>query len=896
SILEILNISYGSLPQYSADTPLQQSDAQFDYVFSNFEPNIVLVTSSATYTASYTSILRSYTIEFLNYDNTVLQSSLFDYGVIPSYEGVNPTKESTVSNCFIFDSFEPLIEEVTEDKTYTASFLTFDRSYLIVFQNYDGEVLQSSLVAYGEAAEYLGSAPTKESTLEYSYVFASWSPSLTNVTEDTVYTAVFSEVLIMFNVVFKDYNGDILKTQYVPYNEAASAPTPPNNKYNYYFTSWSTSFSNIISDVEVYAIYDYVFSYNIVSFCVEIYDYHDNLASSLYVPFEIEDLPVTKILGTTFENSPSVTSLFIPSGVTFIEKGSFNGLSNLASISLPFVGQSVTPNVYSFFGYIFGDSTYDTIDTLVPASIRNVVITSGDTLSSNAFYNCTNIQTILLSPDTLSIGNNAFYNCSSLLSIMLPNNLESLGAYAFAQCSSLVNLYIPLTLTTIGYAALEGCDSLELLTIPFVGDALVNPTATNIGYIFGTVNYLNNLTKLPLSLKTINISVVTTIYEYSFYGCENLTNVNFLSEITVINRYAFYNCSSLESLVFPSSLINIKEYAFYNNTSLVSVTFFDVLESIGSHAFFNNTSIKELTFTGVLDIIGDYAFSNNTSLEKIVFASTTLQVLGEGAFSNCSNVVELNIVSPLRIISDYAFYDLNKVTVLNLPASLTHIGSYAFHNFNLVTNLVIPSSVVFIGIAAFSQWNSLEEITLPFIGLEKDYNELSDFGNIFSELYPNNLAVPVSLRTINITSSSPIFGFALADLFYVETININESVTYIGVGAFMFSLFSSIVLPPNITNISAGMFAFNTNLSNVDVPYGVNLIDSGAFEGCVSLEYLIIPSTVLDIYANSFTNVENLNIFTSFASRPDGWLFNNDFNIYYEGEWFLNNGVPVIYT
>ena len=41
---------------------------------------------------------------------------------------------------------------------------------------------------------------------------------------------------------------------------------------------------------------------------------------------------------------------------------------------------------------------------------------------------------------------------------------------------------------------------------------------------------------------------VTTIGEYAFCGCENLTSVNIPDSVTSIEREAFYDCESLTSI------------------------------------------------------------------------------------------------------------------------------------------------------------------------------------------------------------------------------------------------------------------------------------------------------------------------------------------------------------
>jgi hypothetical protein len=53
-ILEVdENVSQGSMPSFDGKTPTMESDGQFDYVFSGWEPNLVEVTEDKVYYATF---------------------------------------------------------------------------------------------------------------------------------------------------------------------------------------------------------------------------------------------------------------------------------------------------------------------------------------------------------------------------------------------------------------------------------------------------------------------------------------------------------------------------------------------------------------------------------------------------------------------------------------------------------------------------------------------------------------------------------------------------------------------------------------------------------------------------------------------------------------------------
>lgn len=161
---------------------------------------------------------------------------------------------------------------------------------------------------------------------------------------------------------------------------------------------------------------------------------------------------VKEIKNYLFRSANKITRLVIPNSVTKIEAFSFVDLTQLVSISIPFIGFSrdfpreiINDNISStnLFGYIFGQGyitlkhgspvpiienelTYQgqtrvniSISGIIhnrynayyiPASLKYITVTDAVGIPTNAFYNLTNIISINLNEDAYSfIGNNAFY-------------------------------------------------------------------------------------------------------------------------------------------------------------------------------------------------------------------------------------------------------------------------------------------------------------------------------------------------------------------------------------------------------------------------------------------------------------------------------------------------------
>jgi len=253
TVLQSSAMTYGETPVYSGETPAKAATAAYSYTFAGWTPEITAVTGDATYTATFTETANQYTIEFVNADGTVLQSSAMTYGETPVYNGETPTKATTAEHSYTFAGWTPEITAVTGDATYTATFTETANQYTIEFVNADGTVLQSGAVAYGEIPVYNGETPAKAATAEHSYTFAGWTPEITAVTGDATYTATFTETANQYTIEFVNADGTVLQSSTVTYGETPvySGETPAKAAtaaYSYTFAGWTPEITAVTGD------------------------------------------------------------------------------------------------------------------------------------------------------------------------------------------------------------------------------------------------------------------------------------------------------------------------------------------------------------------------------------------------------------------------------------------------------------------------------------------------------------------------------------------------------------------------------------------------------------------------------------------------------------------------
>ena len=132
---------------------------------------------------------------------------------------------------------------------------------------------------------------------------------------------------------------------------------------------------------------------------------------------------------------------------------------------------------------IYDDNYHSMKNVVIPATITVEGVQYNVTsIDDEAFLECYNLTSVVISngissigesafegvcyakftlPTTLkAIGDYAFWNANGFETIILPEGLESIGEGTFGCCYNLQNLEIPSTLTSIGEYIIYGCDKL----------------------------------------------------------------------------------------------------------------------------------------------------------------------------------------------------------------------------------------------------------------------------------------------------------------------------------------------------------------------------------------------------------------------------------------------------
>ena len=249
-VLQTGEVEYGTIPTYSGQTPTKASDAQYTYTFDGWDNEVVAVTGAATYVATFKSTVNKYTITFKNGDE-VLQTGEVEYGTIPTYSGQTPTKASDAQYTYTFAGWDNEIVAVTGEATYTATYTSNIRTYVITFLSEDGSTIEAKEWAYG-TTPVAPADPTKEATAQYTYTFAGWDKEIVAVTGEATYKATFTATVNKYTITFANEDGSTIESKEWEYGTTPVAPADPTKEataqYTYTFSGWDKTIAPVTGE------------------------------------------------------------------------------------------------------------------------------------------------------------------------------------------------------------------------------------------------------------------------------------------------------------------------------------------------------------------------------------------------------------------------------------------------------------------------------------------------------------------------------------------------------------------------------------------------------------------------------------------------------------------------
>ncbi len=341
---------------------------------------------------------------------------------------------------------------------------------------------------------------------------------------------------------------------------------------------------------------------------------------------------------------------------------------------------------------------------------------------------------------------------------------------------------------------------------------------------------------------------VTSIGDYAFYDCSDLSSITIPNSVTTIGYEAFRGCSILANIDIPNSVSTVGNLAFADCSSLNSITIPNSVTSIGNAAFYNCWNLTSVTIPNSVTSIGGDAFVGCSALTSIVVAEENSTY---DSRNNCNAIIETS--------SNTLVIGCKNSTI---PNSVTSIGGPAFFGCSGLTNIEIPNSVTSIGYGAFAYCSGLTYI-FSLALVPPTITDSFTFYNCSGALYVPDLAVEaykadpywsifaniigmpytfeVDGTNYHTTTMNTVSVMANGDegLLYTGDVVIPDSVTYEG---YTFA----------VTGIESNAFDGCFELTSITIPNSIETIGGQAFQGCTGLTSVTIGSGVTAIGAKAF--------------------------------------------
>ena len=539
----------------------------------------------------------------------------------------------------------------------------------------------------------------------------------------------------------------------------------------------------------------------------------------------------------TFANLPTLTTVTISNSVTDIAATAFEDSTGITTATMPISAVNKVPQ----------------------NSLRTVTLTDGEYLGydpsgagmeSVGFAGCLTLESVTL-PETIEhIGASTFAACKELSSLTIPETAEvmAIGDQAFYMCMALGSVTIPETVESIGDSAFFGCRSITSVNIPASVEDIGASAFADCGSLESITVAAENANYYAYEEKTL----IEMSYEFSGdYDEEDMpVMVRTFEDIVVAGAIG-------SSIPEEYSVVAIAAGAFYGS-GIQSIVVPDNVKAIGESAFGGCTALSDITlpFVGTSTTGFGYIFGTSPyiedffydeELEEIVFTYSDAETL----VINGINQKEYYVPTTLTTVTVSGFYENDGYG--DLPAG--DIYPYAFSGFTTLTSVAIGGGVESIGNYAFEGCTALESLEIG-----------SGVSTIGSGIIAGCTAI-TSLSVVdgnddfydsdsNIIVENNGYGYQQDVIIagcQTSTIPNDYDITVIGAGAFEGCVgLTSISIPSNIDEIRSNAFAGCTGLTSLTISGGVESIGAQAFRNCIGLTEITVPESVTSIGQGAF--------------------------------------------
>ena len=323
-------------------------------------------------------------------------------------------------------------------------------------------------------------------------------------------------------------------------------------------------------------------------------------------------------LYSSFRYDENLTEVSLPSSLTRLSLGAFDGCIALKKLTIP---AGVTELGMSEGQQLFIEEfTVDAANTEYKSVDGAILSKDGDTL---IVYPPAKVGESYAVPEgVVMVGTCAFSNAGNLTTVSLPASVRVVNG-SFYNCENLENILVDKNSERL--TSVDGVLYSKDMTILYR-----HPAKNSSGF------------NVP--------DTVNEIWSYAFEGAD-ITEFHGGENILSMDIGVFENCVSLTSFSAEGPIPRIERRCFKNCKKLDKVTLPDTVESIGEEAFYNCYGITDIKLPAMLSIIDEYAFKDCDSIQTVV-CPDKLRVIGYGAFEKCTDLTAIYLPKSIENIED----------------------------------------------------------------------------------------------------------------------------------------------------------------------------------------------------------------------------------------------------
>lgn len=336
---------------------------------------------------------------------------------------------------------------------------------------------------------------------------------------------------------------------------------------------------------------------------------------------------ITTIGASSFWNNMYIEEVILPNSLLRLGGDAFYYCSNLKKINIPesvwimgnnpFAGcpDLILSNFSKHFildeGILFSKDKSNLIHYTISKKDKEYFIPlSVNCLGKHSFYDCNNLEKVIVPKSIIRFENNPFSGCNRLnvdnyspyyhfdkgiiynkfkttivgvlsntkiKEYIVPESVTLISRNSFWNCKGIKKIVLTKNINRIGYNPFASCENMSIKSkngnFKVVDGILYNKDLTE----------LICCTNIAAKEKIIINDSVKFINRGAFSGCKDLKEVDF-NKVVDIAKSSFTNCSSLHNIYIPNQLKNIGEWAFAYCTSLLVIEVYkDTI--IGKNAF-----------------------------------------------------------------------------------------------------------------------------------------------------------------------------------------------------------------------------------------------------------------------------------------------------------------------